>query len=523
MKKILLYALALLLLLTACYPRTEIPSDNSRPTSGGQETASDPILQETTQSIGGPTDPTELELSADVCLLTKRETLTYEDFFGENRVYADSAFSGRTDWIIPSDGGAMVFGIKLGFSPEEALYIDSPASAGRRYVIPGSDAYISGYNLLSADGMYAYFQNTEEIVQLDMRTGNARQIVRCDYINSAYICGRDALYYAAVTDGKLAINRLYIPTMQLDILYDDFSSDTPHGENELYLYKPTSTQGDVVWYCVNPAMTEQIRKETANPDSKFISLPLIDITPLWGEGDPIDPDLSRERLWLYKCIQQDTGIRSFLEITYNQTTGEHTERHGVIDDCWFGSGYPHDHYSLENTEKEAPVPADGQWIDVPDIVPIRGEVSAVAYSDRFMPCTLYSYDNGVLREKLIETPVIGVYGAFCVTEDGTLIQISSDGSTCNTLYKVKDKIREFEQFRDKLYFLDGNTMVELDLSEAKCRTIVEYTNITEMYLDNIEDTSEFAEIYFAVEKGLFVEGYVYYVATSEIVQKGYRL
>lgn len=520
MKKTVSFVLVLLLLLTACYPRTEIPSDSSQPTQ--QETTADPLLQETLESTGGSEDLPDPELSADDCLLTERNTLSYEEFFGEDRVYADDAFSGRRDWIIPSGGETILFDIKYDFT-QEMFYIDSPACRGTRYIIPGSDAYASTYNLLSADGVYAYFQNTEEIVQLDMRTGAALQIVRCDHIRNAYICGRDALYYAGVTDGKLAINRLYIPTMQLDVLFDDFSADTPYGENEIYLYKPTSTQGDVVWYCVNPAMTEQVRKETADPDSKFIDLPLIDITRLWGEGDPMDPDLSRERLWLYKYIQQDTDIRAFLEVTYNQATGEDSERLGVIDDCWFGSGYPHDHYSPEITEKETPVPADGQWIDIPELEPIRGEVSAVAYADQFMPYTLYCYDNGKLGEKLIETPVVDVYGAFCVTEDNTLIQVSWDGNVCNILYRVKDKIRKLEQFNDRLYFLDGNTMVELDLSEGKHRTIVEYTNITEMYLDNFEDTSDFAEIYFVVEKGLFVEGYVYYIATDEIVTAGYRL
>lgn len=520
MKKILPCVLVLLLLLTACQPMTEIPSDSRQPSQ--QENTTDPTQQETLESTGDPEDLPDSKLSADECLLTERNILSYEEFFGEDRLYADNDFFGRTDWIMPSGGKTIFFDIKYDFT-QNVFCIDSPACRETSYVIPGADAYIRGYNLLAADGMYAYFQNTEEIVQLDMRTGAACQIVRCDYIKSAYICGRDALYYAGITDGKLAINRLYIPTMQMDVLYDDFSADTPYGESEIYLYKPTSTQGDVVWYCVNPAMIEQVRKETADTDSKYMDLPSIDITPLWDEGALMDPNLGRERLWLYKYIQQDTDIRTFLEVTYNQATGENSERLGVIDDCWFGSGYSHDHYSPEITEKEAPVPANGQWIDIPDLVPIRDEISAIAYSHQFMPYTLYRYDDGVLGEKLLEMPVVSAYGAFCITEENMLIQISGDGSICNTLYKVKDKIRKFEQFKDKLYFLDGNTLVELDLSEAKYRTVVEYTNITEMYLDNYEDTGDFAEIYFAVEKGLFAEGYIYYAATGEIVAKGYRL
>ena len=140
-----------------------------------------------------------------------------------------------------------------------------------------------------------------------------------------------------------------------------------------------------------------------------------------------------------------------------------------------------------------------------------------------MPYTLYCYDNGVLGEKLIETPVVSVYGAFCVNEDNTLIQIGSDGSVYSTLYQVKDEIRELEQFKDRLYFLDGNTMVELDLSEGKYRVIVEYTNIAEMYVDNAGTDEAFAEIYFVAAQGLFVEGYLYVSESDEIFVAGYRL
>ena len=124
---------------------------------------------------------------------------------------------------------------------------------------------------------------------------------------------------------------------------------------------------------------------------------------------------------------------------------------------------------------------------------------------------------------MIETPVVSVYGAFCVNEDNTLIQIGSDGSVYSTLYQVKDEIRELEQFKDRLYFLDGNTMVELDLSEGKYRVIVEYTNIAEMYVDNAGTDEAFAEIYFVAAQGLFVEGYLYVSESDEIFVAGYRL
>ena len=319
MKKIVAYILVLLLLLTACYP-TGIPSDSEQ---------EDPSLQDTTEPWPDPANRPEDVLSADDCLLTERPTLSYEEFFGEDRVYADDAFFGRTDWIIPSGGEAIAFSVKISIF-EDAFYIASPHFGEKRYVIPGAYAYVREYKLLSADGKYAYFQNTEEIVQLDMRTGAARQIVRCDYISNAYICGRDALYYAGGTDGKLAINRLYIPTMQLDVLYDDFPADMPYGQNEFYLYKPTSTQGDVVWYCLNPAMIEELRKEIANPDSRYRTQ---DFAVLWETPDLSDPTLSQERLQLCNVIQEDTGVRAILKVAHHQATGENSERLGVIDNC----------------------------------------------------------------------------------------------------------------------------------------------------------------------------------------------
>lgn len=531
MKKIIAYVVVLVLLLAAFLLATRIPSGDKQPTQQEttsdptqQETTSDPNRQEITEPTEDPTVPTEPELSADDCLLTERKTLTYEEFFGEDRVYAIDSSIGYGKWTLPSGDERMLFTTHWDWDRKE-VYVSSYACEGRYYV-PGTAAYRIGYSILEADGMYIYFRNNEEIVQLDMRTGKARQLVKCDYIGSAYICGKDALYYAAVTDGKLAINRLYIPTMRLDVLYDDFAVGTPYGEQELFLYMPESTQGDIVVRCINPEMREQINKEISNPNSKYnVPRQGLGVTELWNAEDPWTAALSHDRLWLCYFVQEDTGIRTFVEITCNLQNGTESRRLGIIDNCWFGSSVSHDHYNPEITKKDDPVPAIGQWIDIPNVTPIREEVTTIAYSDQFAPYTLYRYEDGRLKEKLTDIPVISAYGGLCVTEDNRLIQVSGDGSICNTLYKVKDRIREMDSLGDKLYFLDGDTMIELDLAEARYRTLLERTGIVEMYLDNSRDELDdaYAQIYFAVGEGLSVTGYQYNMETGEIIRTGYRL
>lgn len=364
-----------------------------------------------------------------------------------------------------------------------------------------------------------------------MRTGVVRQIVKCDYICQAHVCGRDALYYTGVTDGKLAVNRLYIPTMQLDVLYDDFPEGTPYvfslyGPQDLVLEIPRSTQGNIVIRCINPEMMKLIDQETSNPDSKYnVEMQGLDIQILWDKTEVYDADIiSRMRLWLCEFIQKDTGVRTFLEITYNPQEGTETRRLGIIDSCWTGSGYPHDHFNPEITEKEDPVFELGEWVDIPGLKPVQGSVSTMLYSDQFAPYTLYRYGEGKLKEKLTVIPVISADGQICVTEDNLLIQVSGDGSICNALYQGKDRIRHLNRLGEKLYFLDGDTMIELDIENAKYRTLLEYTGIVEMYLDNSWDELEddYARIYFSVGEGLFIAGYQYNMQTGELV-KGYRL
>lgn len=540
MKRIVACMLVLLLLLTACQPSAEIPSDGGQTGPSQQETTTDPSQQETTadpsqqETTEAPTDPVDLpesDLSADICLLTERQTMSYEEFFGEDHMYVGINPFGRTDWAVPSDEGSTIFEAWWDLD-DNGVCISSDAYEGK-YYIPDSAAYSyrSGDSILSADGMYIYFQNTEEIVQVDMRTGDARRIVQCDYISDASICGRDALYYAAVTDGKFAVNRLYIPTMQLDVLYDDFPDNTPVGPREFYLYAPKSTQGDVVWQTINPEMLAQMKKELEDPNSKYRKSPSwdIDIADLWEQEDPwaqkneafLNVTL---RLALCERIQEDTGIRAYLEGTCNQSSGSYTERLGIIDHCWNGSDPGHDHYSPEITEKAPMVLSLGQWMAIPDMV-LAGEqdsISVELYSDRFMPWGLYVCENGKLMKKLIDVPVLSVISdddhVYCVTQENVLLQVSNDGSVCNTLYNANDQIGELACYNGRLYFLDGDTLIELDVTEGKYRTLLEDPDITRMYIEEENDA-----LYIEVKVGLFVGGYLYRITAEELEKNHYRL
>lgn len=137
MRKSVLFLLALLLLLTACHPVTEPPSDSSQPTQ--QETTSDSTLQETLESTGDLEDLPDPELSAEDCLLAERETLSYEEFFGKDRVYVLNAGHVRREWAVPSGEEMILFKVKWD-KAKSKYYVYSDACEGR-YYIPGIDAY----------------------------------------------------------------------------------------------------------------------------------------------------------------------------------------------------------------------------------------------------------------------------------------------------------------------------------------------------------------------------------------------
>jgi len=75
---------------------------------------------------------------------------------------------------------------------------------------------------------------------------------------------------------------------------------------------------------------------------------------------------------------------------------------------------------------------------------------------------------------------------FCITESGSLMQISPDGSSAVTLYSGKNQLRCLSCNGLLLYFLDGNNAIELNAANRRLEILFNREGIEDLY--HWEDT-----------------------------------
>ncbi len=489
MRKIVIIVLSLMLLLSACKPAIQV-SDNSNP------------LQNSNLPVSNTLSP---------YLIKDHLSLSYAEFFEAERPFAHDF---NTTWLVSDEKVNTIFLARM--LPNAGLSI-SNVNSSKTYTVPNSEAF-ANYTLLGADGKWAYLKNDTEILQMDLQTGKTARLVSGDFISDAYIAGRDALYYAVKKDGNLSVNRLYIPTMQTDILYKDFPADIPVSSTIFKLYAPESTQGPVRWMCLNPEMLQLINRELSNPDSTYkASRNGVDLSVLWTAETQ---EMIRPLEWLCFFLQEDTGVRAFAEGSYHQKTGAYTQRLGIIDNCWFGTGYPHDHFNPEITRTEEPVSQIGEWVAIPN-TPSAEPISATVYADRFLSGQLYLHQNGNLVPQ--DTPISQTFSfqerTYCVTATNAIVPVTASGVENTPLYTAQTgTLREFTPLGNTLYFLDGDSLIELDMTGRRHRTILQYPGILDIFVDSKEN--EPVRICFEACQGLDYGFYSYHLSTGEI-QKGY--
>ena len=505
----LLTALILLLSLAACGPEPAVPT--AEPTSA-------PITTPTTE----PTEPPEPETP---WLLANREAPSYDDFFSQDRSYGTCAYY---EWLTAS---GTVYSLRHDMS---GLYITKNYWDAEYRVPNTADLY--DLPIIGADGKWGYLLAQNGILRLDLLTGTTSLIVENGHILQAELRGYDVLYYAAETnDGTIGIYRLYLPAMILDTVYDGITLDHQLGGFGFSI--PGSTLGPITWTSLNPEMVTRVTAELCDPDSPYKSDGAgnsIRTVHLWDDrGWLQEPGAYRNHaLWLCYWLQQDTGIRTWYKCTYDSIADTLSEDTGVIDNCWFGSGYAHDHFEPEITELPDPVPDPGEWVQIPDAAlpasPTADELYAEGVYDHYHagisqlaihgnplePHYLHTRTEYTLT-RLSDIPVTlaanSVYFIYCVTEDGRVLQLSRDGAVLNPLYTAREEIRAIDQANGHLYILDGDTLIDLDIPAMQYRVLLEQTDIIEM-----QAWDEPGQIYFCVARGLHYQQYLYLTDTDEV-------
>lgn len=505
MKKICVLLL-IAALLTACAP--------VEPT----ETTTEPTTQATTAPTTAPatiptTETTESEptvLDPEIWL-TDPQYPTYEDFFSQQRCLS-LRYALPTTWLA-SDGSACYLG-------SEGLVIKNSV-CDASYEIPNADRY-DGYNVVSIDGRHAYMHNETQIIQIDLLTGEIVVDIKLNYeILESNVYSGVALYYMGYDGEKVHFGRVYLPEMKHELLC---SAETPLCM--LQLTTPESTQGTICWQSINPEMVSLIQAELAKPDSKYQKIHkengILDLSSLWEIENPLNDRRSEDMKWLCYELQEATGIRALIAYSYDSSTGTLSSRTGIIDNCFFGTGEPHDHFSPDIIELTEPVVVNGPWQPISAQIALPTDSKAcedgdyVIYSFGFSPDTLYSYADGIYT-KLTEDAVVEYEhtenAIYYINQKNELIQLSCDGSVYNTLYTGKNILGDFAAYEDSLYIKDGNELVEIDLTQGLYRVLLSQEALSEI---RIKTKNGKVLVHFFAHAGLVSAQYDYDIKTGTI-------
>lgn len=481
---------------------------------------------ETTQPTEPSTEPTQsteiftLEASA---WLQEPEYLSHEAYFAVDRTYVDSStryWGTYTTWAAMKDGEGFLFKLLV----EEAGVIIQSEAFESRYLVPDSAQY-RDYGCLAADGKYGYLCSDTRILRLDLLTGEAEVILEAVEILSVRLIDKMVLHYIALDESMNAIvGRMYLPDQWSQILYQGVLEVTDLGFNTCY-----GNHAEISWTMMNPEFLEAMRRELADPNSPYKHDRWYDYSDVWNSEDPVGQMLTNY-YWM-DGFENAIGIRAFLTMTWDPNTNTICEETGIIDSCWYGSGFPHDHYHPDETTEENPVSTIGSWQSLtltPWNEPMPDEGMSLGEHGwyRILPNeksegVLYWVQDGKARI-LTDIPVTEVRGfddsLICLTEDGRVIQVSYDGAVAREVYTAKEgELQHISKIGNRVSFLDGDVIVEVDLETGQYRQLMRQAYIIEAYYWG-EETEEGTakEVYFAVRHGMFYQQYILDLSTGEI-------
>ena len=526
-----LIALILLLcMLTACTQpalpddpsanATNAPTEGTTAPSEAQQTEppTEPPTEspenETTRPTEPPvTEPTIPPTPQDTSwLIEQPEKLSYDEYFAEDRPYY-----GGSEWLVANgaawDGYTLKMDYRYGL--QVCLWDDSQFEDVAIFTVPDT-ADLENYNVVGTDGVTAYvtpYGETKDcIIAVDLLTGNREYIIRDAVITSVQYRG-DVLYYSMYKDDQMQIVRLYLPTGD-EKLY-------PTGQKLAPMFAigaPASTLGPIIWQGVTEKMTDMVIRELQNPESAYRTNDRVP-SYLWETEEAWIYAARNPVHWLCMAIQNETGERTLYMCTIQPDGSIVSEETGVVDSCWYGSDYGHDHYNPDAEPPSAPIANIGEWKSYVQSVPWKDEPEKTTYL-RLYQGKIYSLEGNTFTY-VNDTPVkVLSYrnGYYASTYDNKLIRLSQDGKEYVVLYQGEDlNISTFSRQGDMLCIRDGTRLIQLDMKNQRYRTIFTHENLTGAYFDS-ENV-----LYINLTSGLHVAAYLYDLTTGEFKKVGYRL
>jgi len=516
--KLFVLVLSLALLLCACTPQEPVQTDPTQNTTAPSESVSpteteptDPPTQPPTEA---PTDPTPSLMHPDAWYTAPP---TFEDYFAEDRVYPSS----QTRWLAETDSGHILYQLQL---YNGKLIIFTGAAAGMYHVPCRND--LSQYSLMAADGAFAYLSIQNQYVRVDLVTGEMRSIPSGG--GNAVLRDSRVLYYTQTEGDNIKICRNYLPEGKEEVLYTVALEGTPIGW--FSFTAPYRAKNVLTWSMMNPEFLARLNRELADPNSKYkeeFSEYWQDPAALWDSG--ID------HYRLCHQLQDDTGIRAAVQYTYDPATDMLTQKTGIIDECWYGSGWQHDHFAPEITELPEPIFLLGSWSA---ITPVSSRPQSPTADEMYAETQSFDNEKRILLhrgaspqgdlflledgkatriwDRQVRSFIASQYFLYCLADDNTVYQLSYDGSFVQPLYTGKATLSQLCYDRGKLCLVDGTTVMEIDVPKLQYRAVLEHPQIQKIYFIDKEELR--IEIY----AGLCELDYHYSTMTGKVT-KSHRL
>lgn len=470
------------LLLCACAKEQADPASSGPDTLSSAPTSSVPA-----SSVPATSTPLPIQLSTD-WVVEDREIIPFEERFEADVPFfpVKQAYYQFGDyWFAQASDGTYVRYCLDTFNDTNrlAVFKGKVKEIALVYEIP-VDIDLSGYGILLADGHWAYLTGNGTLLKVDLTTGNYSTVLTQNKDASMWLmrsCGMDTVCIFEVdTENNVSIfyrdlhsdtqKTLYTGTLPIP-LSEDFSFDAPK-----------TTLGQITWEMMNPAFYEVVQTELQNPDSQFKQDTHTDYSDCWSNPEE-NPITIHTQPFLCIAIQNHYNIPARVKYIYNIQTGELIADYGIIDSCERGSGDYNDHYNYENT-RETPLDiVDPAPVAIPNLTKLTEAQIAEDLADEYNAANgnvflynafgyakaywrlnelggaTYIKPSDILFREVVASPHY-IYG---ITPDDTIVQLSIDGSICNTIYTSQNTLGEICYHAGSVYFLDGNQVIRINV------------------------------------------------------------
>lgn len=273
--------------------------------------------------------------------------LDYEEFFAQERSYSTSSAlsynsSAYSTWYAGESESRARYGLR---SDEDGLFVYKDSHWYTPYYrIPNTED-LNGCSALLNSPCELICMMGGKLLRVDILSGKRDTLYTAEYIPDMVLCNNAVLYFLALSDGILSLNRLYLPTMTLDVLYAQTAPEVPVSCYKLYV--PGSSRSAITWETINPIFWQAATEILEGPESEYPELYYPDaFTVDYISTHPINDESVQ---LTFAQLQDVTGLRPRMRCSYDPVADSYEERYGIYDICFFGTGIHGDNEHFADT------------------------------------------------------------------------------------------------------------------------------------------------------------------------------